>query len=301
MPSFEEHCQHSARKYGYRGERIHRYMDDVSLLREHGQYHRQFRHDTETVKKCGELFGHLYGSRENAMKIALDHIMLDHLEEVRHETSDEIKIEINPIEVIHKRKEQTKEHIRQHRKVIREIKKEIREIEKRLKWARPANEKHLSLKYNMKQLLKKGYYQLPLLGLRTVFSRWGIVFLIPELFLILLFYILIGKYLPFLKELVVHTIQSKERTYHISVVLLIIAIFFTLAYVGMVRFGWTMKLSGKMGFLERIEKKLETKREEIETHRETLKKEEENLSEVEREERQLQEIQGESTKFYGRL
>jgi uncharacterized Zn finger protein (UPF0148 family) len=50
-----------------------------------GQGHRQFRHDSETVKLVGQIFGKKYG-RELAENIALDHIMLDHKEEIRKRT-----------------------------------------------------------------------------------------------------------------------------------------------------------------------------------------------------------------------
>ncbi|MCJ7633013.1 hypothetical protein MUP77_11560, partial [Candidatus Bathyarchaeota archaeon] len=78
MPTYEEHCQHSLARYGVRGDDIHRYLDEPS--RRFGQSHRQFRHDTETIKLVGKLFGSKYG-KEMAENIALDHITADHEEE----------------------------------------------------------------------------------------------------------------------------------------------------------------------------------------------------------------------------
>lgn len=77
MPCHEEHCQDSLKKYGYRADDIHTWMDQPSKKWQGS--HRQFRHDTETVKLAGDIFGKKYG-RELAKNIALDHIMADHKE-----------------------------------------------------------------------------------------------------------------------------------------------------------------------------------------------------------------------------
>jgi len=90
MPNFEEHCQHSFRKYGYRGEEIHRFLDKPS--RKYGSSHREFRHDSETVKLCGKMFGEVYGSRTVAENIALEHIMLDHEEEIKNRNEEKEQI-----------------------------------------------------------------------------------------------------------------------------------------------------------------------------------------------------------------
>ncbi|MEM4736465.1 MAG: CFI-box-CTERM domain-containing protein [Nitrososphaeria archaeon] len=79
MPSHEEHCQHTLKRYSVRGDDIHSYLDEPCRVA--GQGHREFRHDTETVKLVGQVFGKKYG-RELAENIALDHIMLDHKEEI---------------------------------------------------------------------------------------------------------------------------------------------------------------------------------------------------------------------------
>jgi len=83
LPSYEEHCQHTLKHYGVRGDDIHKYLDEPCRVA--GQGHRQFRHDSETVKLVGQVFGKKYG-RELAENIALDHIMLDHKEEIRKRT-----------------------------------------------------------------------------------------------------------------------------------------------------------------------------------------------------------------------
>lgn len=82
LPNHEEHCQHSMMRYGVRGDDIHTYLDEPCRVA--GQTHRQFRHDTKTVKLVGELFGPEYG-RELAENIALDHITADHEEEIRND------------------------------------------------------------------------------------------------------------------------------------------------------------------------------------------------------------------------
>ncbi len=80
MPNLEEHCRHSLKSYGVEGRDIHSWLDDPS--REYAGSHRQFRHDTETVRLVGEIFGKTYG-KNLAENIALDHIMVDHEEEIK--------------------------------------------------------------------------------------------------------------------------------------------------------------------------------------------------------------------------
>ena len=74
MPNYKEHCEHTLSKYGVSGEDIHTWMDEP--VRFCGQSHRQFRHNSNTVKEVGRIFGSRYG-RELAENIAIDHIMLD--------------------------------------------------------------------------------------------------------------------------------------------------------------------------------------------------------------------------------
>lgn len=80
MPNLEEHCKHSQKRYGIEGRDIHQWLDKPS--RKYTRGHRQFRHDTETIKLVGEIFGQKYG-REMAENITLDHITLDHKEEIK--------------------------------------------------------------------------------------------------------------------------------------------------------------------------------------------------------------------------
>src|SRR3990170_4160872 len=80
MPNNEEHCEHSLKRYGVRGDDIHKFLDEP--CRTMGQNHREYRHDTKTIKLVGEVFGKKYG-RELAESIALDHITADHEEEIR--------------------------------------------------------------------------------------------------------------------------------------------------------------------------------------------------------------------------
>ena len=79
MPNIEEHCSHTLKRYGVEGRDIHQWLDETS--RKYTSGHRQFRHDTETIKLVGEIFGKNYG-KGLAENIALDHIMLDHKEEI---------------------------------------------------------------------------------------------------------------------------------------------------------------------------------------------------------------------------
>jgi hypothetical protein len=75
MPNLYEHCKKTFAKYGVEGQDIHGWIDDPS--RTYVAAHRQFRHDTETIRLVGELFGNKYG-KSLAENITLDHIMLDH-------------------------------------------------------------------------------------------------------------------------------------------------------------------------------------------------------------------------------
>jgi hypothetical protein len=80
MPNLEEHCKHTFKTYGVEGREIHQWLDNPS--RKYAGRHREFRHDSETVKLVGDVFGKKYG-RTLAENIALDHIMLDHKEEIQ--------------------------------------------------------------------------------------------------------------------------------------------------------------------------------------------------------------------------
>ena len=80
MPNLEEHCKGTLKRYGVEGRDIHEWLDKPS--RKYGGAHRQFRHDTETIRLVGGIFGKKYG-KSLAENIALDHIMLDHEEEIK--------------------------------------------------------------------------------------------------------------------------------------------------------------------------------------------------------------------------
>jgi len=80
MPNIEEHCKQTLKRYRVEGRDIHQWLDEPS--RKYASGHRQFRHDTETIRLVGENFGKSYG-KSLAETIALDHIMLDHEEEIK--------------------------------------------------------------------------------------------------------------------------------------------------------------------------------------------------------------------------
>lgn len=80
MPNINRHCKRTLKKYGVEGRDIHKWLDEPS--RKYAGRHREFRHDTETTRLVGEVFGGKYG-RRLAENIALDHIMADHEEEIK--------------------------------------------------------------------------------------------------------------------------------------------------------------------------------------------------------------------------
>lgn len=70
MPSHEEHCQNSLKKYGGRFDELHRWMDEPCIVM--GREHRMYRHDPYiTPKEAKKIFG------EYADQACLDHIILD--------------------------------------------------------------------------------------------------------------------------------------------------------------------------------------------------------------------------------
>jgi len=76
MPSHEEHCQDSLRRYGKRFDELHRWMDQPSAIM--GGKHRMYRHDPyKTPQEAKLLFGPL------ADQACLDHIRLDRQESRR--------------------------------------------------------------------------------------------------------------------------------------------------------------------------------------------------------------------------
>ncbi|MFB0545113.1 MAG: helix-turn-helix domain-containing protein [Asgard group archaeon] len=55
MPNLEEHSKRTPKRYGVEGRDIHEWLDEPS--RKYGGAHRQFRHDTKTIRLVGEIFG----------------------------------------------------------------------------------------------------------------------------------------------------------------------------------------------------------------------------------------------------
>ena len=84
MPNLDEHCRNTLKRYNIEGRDIHSWIDDP--CKKYSGSHRQFRHDTETVKLVGNLFGKTYGITL-AENVALDHIMLDHDEDIKKRTT----------------------------------------------------------------------------------------------------------------------------------------------------------------------------------------------------------------------
>ncbi len=88
MPNLEEHCTNTLKRYGKEGREIHRWLDEPS--RKYTGNHRQFRHDTKTIKLAGKIFGEIFG-QQMAENIALDHIMLDHKEGIERRSEEKLK------------------------------------------------------------------------------------------------------------------------------------------------------------------------------------------------------------------
>ena len=81
MPSHEEHCQDSLKRYGKRFDELHHWLDEPSTMLANG--HRIHRHDpVSTPKLAKELFGEL------AEQACLDHIRLDKKESARKRRED---------------------------------------------------------------------------------------------------------------------------------------------------------------------------------------------------------------------
>jgi len=78
MPSHEEHCQQSLRRYGFDFAEIHSWMDRPSLA--YGIDHRKLNHDIyRTPYEAEKLFWDLVPEeqRENIRWVVIDHIRLD--------------------------------------------------------------------------------------------------------------------------------------------------------------------------------------------------------------------------------
>jgi len=77
-PSHEEHCEHSFKRYGVRGDDIHSWMDEPSSVA--GGNHRHFRHDINSIPIAIKQFGQKYGA-DMVENIFLDHLKADSEEE----------------------------------------------------------------------------------------------------------------------------------------------------------------------------------------------------------------------------
>lgn len=87
MPCLEEHCEHSEKRYGFRGEDIHSWIDEPSQVA--GGSHRDYRHDLSSLQTAIQIFGKLYGA-EMVENIFLDHLKADSAEtRKRNEIKDE--------------------------------------------------------------------------------------------------------------------------------------------------------------------------------------------------------------------
>lgn len=75
MPEHEEHCQHSFKRYGIRGDDIHTWMDEPSKI-VIGASHRMFRHSYADLSMAIQIFGEKYGDK-NVENIFIDHLILD--------------------------------------------------------------------------------------------------------------------------------------------------------------------------------------------------------------------------------
>jgi len=74
MPQHEEHCLHSEKRYGIRGDEIHGWIDEPSQIS--GGSHRNYRHDLNSLPTAIQIFGKLYGA-EMVENIFLDHLKAD--------------------------------------------------------------------------------------------------------------------------------------------------------------------------------------------------------------------------------
>jgi hypothetical protein len=74
MPEHEEHCLHSEKRYGVRGDDIHSWIDEPSAVA--GGFHRSFRHDLSSLPTAIQIFGSKYGA-DMVENIFLDHLKAD--------------------------------------------------------------------------------------------------------------------------------------------------------------------------------------------------------------------------------
>lgn len=74
MPEHEEHCLHSEKRYGVRGDDIHSWIDEPSAVAVGS--HRSFRHDLGSLPAAIQIFGSKYGA-DMVENIFLDHLKAD--------------------------------------------------------------------------------------------------------------------------------------------------------------------------------------------------------------------------------
>jgi len=86
MPQHEEHCLHSEKRYGVRGDDIHAWMDEPAQVS--GGSHRNYRHDLNGLQIAIQMFGKIYGA-EMVENIFLDHLKLDSEENRRREQASD--------------------------------------------------------------------------------------------------------------------------------------------------------------------------------------------------------------------
>jgi hypothetical protein len=82
MPQHEEHCLHSEKRYGVRGDEIHTWIDEPSQIS--GGSHRNYRHDLNSLPTAIQIFGKIYGA-EMVENIFLDHLKADSEENRKRE------------------------------------------------------------------------------------------------------------------------------------------------------------------------------------------------------------------------
>jgi rRNA maturation endonuclease Nob1 len=74
MPGHEEHCLHSEKRYGVRGDDIHSWIDEPVAVA--GASHRDYRHDLRSLPTAIQIFGPKYGA-DLVENIFLDHLKAD--------------------------------------------------------------------------------------------------------------------------------------------------------------------------------------------------------------------------------
>jgi len=99
MLQHEEHCLHSQKRYGIRGDDVHSWIDEPVAVA--GASHRDYRHDLRSLPTAIQLFGQKYGA-DMVENIFLDHLKADSEEnrkkEVeRREVEEKIAVQIFPV------------------------------------------------------------------------------------------------------------------------------------------------------------------------------------------------------------